>query len=220
MWLFLNKKSERKKKIMLARHRNALINEKRQELIKLVNKLSLDTWEPGMFESFFKKKEERLDTPQSLPPTPTILSQLTPIPQTKEEYLSRDLSSRYCLAGMQLSKGFVLMRSQSYIHLETTRNTLVAGSSAKIQSAARRKLVVKDMKRKKSAAIKIQSILRMVFAKRQLVPMKKEFAATLIQSVWRMSTTKKNVWDQYWSTQTAELFGKSFLSHDICIFDI
>jgi hypothetical protein len=206
-------KSDRKKKIMLARHRNAIINEKRQELVKLVNKLSLDTWQPGMFESFSKAKKQ--DAPQALIsfavglicPPPAILRELTPIPQSKEEYLSRDLSSRYCLAGMQLSNGFVFMRTKTYAHLETTRNELVAGSSAKIQSAARRKLVVEDLKKMKSAAVKVQSILRMVFAKKKLVPMRNEFAATLIQSVWRMSATKKSVWNQYWSTQTAELFG-------------
>jgi hypothetical protein len=208
-------KSDRKKKIMLARHRNAIINEKRQELIKLVNKLSLDRWQPGMFESFSKPKEQQ-DAPQALLsfavslvyPPPAIIRDLTPIPQSRDEYLTRDLPSRYCLAGMQLCQGFVFLRKDTFDSLEHTRNTLVAGSSAKIQAAARRKLVFEDMKRKTASAIKIQSILRMVFAKRQLVPMRKEFAATLIQSVWRMSSTKKNVWNQYWSTQTAELFGK------------
>lgn len=208
-------KSDRKKKIMLARHRNAIINEKRQELIKLVNKLSLDRWQPGMFESFSKPKQQQ-DAPQALLsfavslvfPPPAITRYLTPIPQSRDEYLTRDLPSRYCLAGMQLCQGFVFLRKDTFDSLEHTRNTLVAGSSAKIQAAARRKLVFEDMKRKTASAIKIQSILRMVFAKRQLVPMRKEFAATLIQSVWRMSSTKKNVWNQYWSTQTAELFGK------------
>jgi hypothetical protein len=208
-------KSDRKKKIMLARHRNAIINEKRQELIKLVNKLSLDRWQPGMFESFSKPKEQQ-DAPQALLSfavslvyqPPAIIRDLTPIPQSRDEYLTRDLPSRYCLAGMQLCQGFVFLRKDTFDSLEHTRNTLVAGSSAKIQAAARRKLVFEDMKRKTASAIKIQSILRMVFAKRQLVPMRKEFAATLIQSVWRMSSTKKNVWNQYWSTQTAELFGK------------
>jgi hypothetical protein len=200
---------------MLARHRNAIINEKRQELIKLVNKLSLDRWQPGMFESFSKPKEQQ-DAPQALLSfavslvyqPPAIIRDLTPIPQSRDEYLTRDLPSRYCLAGMQLCQGFVFLRKDTFDSLEHTRNTLVAGSSAKIQAAARRKLVFEDMKRKTASAIKIQSILRMVFAKRQLVPMRKEFAATLIQSVWRMSSTKKNVWNQYWSTQTAELFGK------------
>ena len=218
-------KSDRRKKVMLARHRNAIIIERRQELIKLVNKITIDSWHPGLFESFSKPKGEG-DMPQALlsfatnllcPPS-AILRELTPIPQTQEEFISRDLSSRYCLVGMQLCHGFVFLRSATYDRLEDKRNTLVAGSSAKIQAAARRKLVIEDMKRKKVSSIKIQSIFRMVFAKRQLVPMRKEFAATLIQSMWRMSVSKKTVWDQYWSTQTAELFGKhskalAILSH-------
>jgi hypothetical protein len=208
-------KQDRRKKIMLARHRNAIINEKRQELIKLINKLSFDMWKPGMFESF--SKPEVRGAPQSSPtsvaskltrPPPMPLPEFTPIPQSKESYLERDLSSRYCLAGMQLSHGTVFLRPETFICLEERRNTLVSGSSAKIQAAARRKISVEDLKRKKVATIKIQSVLRMVFAKRQLVPMRKEFAATLIQSMWRMSATKRRVWDQYWSTQTTELFRK------------
>ena len=215
-------KSEKRKKVMLARHRNAIIIERRQELIKLVNKLTIDTWHPGLFESFSKPKKEG-DTPQGLlsfaanllSQPPVILSKLTPIPQTEEEFLSRDWSSRYCLTGMQLYHGFVFLRNATYARLEGTRNALVAGSSVKIQAVARRKLVIEDLKRKKMSAIKIQSIFRMVFAKRQLVPMRKEFAATLIQSMWRMSLSKKTVWDQYWSTQTAELFGKYWHSYHV-----
>ena len=202
---FKNKtKTERRKKVMLARHRNAIVNKKRQELVKLVNKISFDTWQPGIFESFSMGKEGvGLQCPSL-----SILGNLTPIPQTKDEYIARNLPSRYCLVGMQLYRGFVFMRTKTYCSLEDTRNALVAGSSAKIQSAVRRKSAIREFKRKKSAAIIIQSILRMSFAKRQLVPMRKEFAATLIQSVWRMSVTKKSVWDQYWYTQTSELFGK------------
>eukprot|EP00804_Cyclotella_cryptica_P021599 CCRYP_005870-RJ/>CCRYP_005870-RJ protein AED:0.41 eAED:0.41 QI:0/0.33/0.3/1/0.33/0.3/10/0/924 len=207
-------KRDRKKKILLARHRNAIINEKRQELIRLVNKLSAETWQPGMFESFSKPKLR--DAPQSSPtsvvkrvrPPPAPLPDFTPIPQSKEGYLERSLPSRYCLAGMQLCHGTVFLRPETFARLEDMRNTLVAGSSAKIQAAARRKIGVEDLKRKKAATIKIQSVLRMVFAKRQLVPMRKEFAAALIQSVWRMSATKRRVWNQYWSTQTTELSGK------------
>eukprot|EP00804_Cyclotella_cryptica_P021597 CCRYP_005870-RA/>CCRYP_005870-RA protein AED:0.20 eAED:0.20 QI:295/1/1/1/0.88/0.8/10/1786/2243 len=206
-------KRDRKKKILLARHRNAIINEKRQELIRLVNKLSAETWQPGMFESFSKPKLR--DAPQSSPtsvvkrvrPPPAPLPDFTPIPQSKEGYLERSLPSRYCLAGMQLCHGTVFLRPETFARLEDMRNTLVAGSSAKIQAAARRKIGVEDLKRKKAATIKIQSVLRMVFAKRQLVPMRKEFAAALIQSVWRMSATKRRVWNQYWSTQTTELSG-------------
>lgn len=207
-------KQDKKKKILLARHRNAIINEKRQELIKLVNKLCSETWQPGMFESFSKPKVR--DITQSSPtsvaklvrPRPAPLPDFTSIPQSKEGYLERSLPSRYCLAGMQLCHGVVFLRPETFVLLEEMRNTLVAGSSAKIQAAARRKIGVEDLKRKKSATIKIQSVLRMIFAKRQLVPMRKEFAATLIQSIWRMSTTKRRVWNEYWSTQTTELFGK------------
>ena len=50
----IRKKPKKQRNTLLARHRNALINEKNQELMSLVNKLCLDLWQPGMFESFAK----------------------------------------------------------------------------------------------------------------------------------------------------------------------
>lgn len=200
---------DRKKKIILARHRNAIINEKRAELNKLVNRLTMEIWEPGMFESFSKPKvsgapQDRSSMQTRPPPAP--LPPFTTIPKSKAEFLERDVSSRYSLAGMQACYGLVFLRPETFDRLEEMRNVLVSGSSAKIQAAARRKIAVDDLRRKKVAAIKVQSVLRMRFAKKQLVPMRREYAASLIQSIWRMSTTKRRVWSEYWSTQTKELF--------------
>ena len=212
---FKQKTNSGRKKVMLARHRNAIINNKREQLFKLVNKLVLDSWQPGLFESFSHKGKDQ-DAPQALMsfarnivcPPQAISNDLISIPQNKDDFLSRTLPSRLCLTGMQLCHGFVFLRAATYAHLEETRNSIVAGSSTRIQAAARRRLVIEDLRRKRTSAIKVQSVIRMVFTKRKLVPMKEEFAATLIQSMWRMSATKKSVWNQYWSTQRAELFGK------------
>jgi len=194
------KKHDKRKRIILARHRNAIINEKRLELAKLVSKLTLALWEPSLFESFSKAAHKA--APQAAP-----LSEITLIPRTRAEFLSRDTPSMYALVGLQLYQGMVFLRPETYDRLETMRNEVVSGSSTKIQSAARRKLAVTEMKRKKTATVKLQSVFRMRFARKKLVPMRQEHAATLIQSIFRMSTTKKRVWDQYWSTQTSELFG-------------
>jgi len=289
-------KKLKKKKIMLARHRNAIINAKRVELTKLVNKLTLELWEPGGFESFEKPKtyntknsydgfskvvgeppETARPTPQAAPvcapepeptQTPTINSiknhkkkkfgfslkkkkgkgseaavksshsklaatkanvsvngksgpahaalgrpapcptpEFTPIPQTKQQFMTRLAPSRYALVGMQMTNGVVFLRPETFMRLEKWRNDKVGGSSAKIQAAARRKLAINEIKRKVAAAIKIQSFLRMERERSQLEPKRRTYAATRIQSVFRMSATRKGVWRTYWNTQSRDLFG-------------
>mmetsp|Transcript_3892 Transcript_3892/g.8719 ORF Transcript_3892/g.8719 Transcript_3892/m.8719 type:complete len:2464 (-) Transcript_3892:122-7513(-) len=277
----------KKKKVMLARHRNAIINAKRLELTKLVNKLTLDLWEPGMFESFAKPKVGRKETsskpskptpPGRTRPTPQAasapapeptpanskkkkfgfslkkkksagnqshttseakqgntaktvvngksgsslsakapspfapLTEFTPIPQTKEQFMTRLAPSRYALVGMQMCHGTVFLRLETYARLEKWRNDKVGGSSAKIQAAARRKLAVNDLKRKRAAVVKIQSFARMSKERSQLNPKRLEYAATRIQSIYRMSTTRKGVWRTYWSTQSRDLF--AFIGDD------
>jgi len=284
--------SKKKKKVMLARHRNALINARRLELTKLVNKLTLDIWEPGLYESLAppvvqpsgirtksgptlirsEVPESARPMPQSAPPHPvpepkspvtpgsgkkkkfgfslkkkkggdsatdespspsptkaspaiksapkakTIVKKRpppaplpegweTPIPQSKKEFMTRLAPSRYALVGMQMCNGTVFLRPETYACLEGWRNEMVGGSSAKIQAAARRKLAVNDYRRKRAAAIKIQSCMRMTSAQKHLGPMQMENAATRIQSAYRMSVVRKGVWRMYWSSQSQDLFG-------------
>jgi ankyrin repeat protein len=211
----------KKKKILLARHRNAMINSKRHELTKLVNKLALEMWEPGLFESFVisGEWEKRLQTdcpcpaPQTAPaenadssPSSVQILQFTPIPKSKEEYMNRPAMSRFALVGMQMCRGTVFLRTQTHDCLEKRRNKLVSGSSAKIQALARRKLAVKGLARKRAAAIKLQSFLRMQKERKQLDPMRRAFAATKIQSAFRMASMRKRVWRAYWSTQNRDFF--------------
>ena len=239
----------KKKKIMLARHRNAIINARRLELIKLLNKLTLQLWEPGRFESFakplvkestssqapesafsspetktkkkkfaFSPKKKKAEAESSVNrklgpahtalvrPSPAPLPEFTPIPQTKEDFMKRSVPSRYALVGMQMCRGIVYLRPETYADLEKQRNEKVSGSSATIQAAARRKLVVNNLKRKTTAVIKIQSYLRMQKERSQLDPMRRERAATKIQSAFRMSSQRKGVWRKYWSTQSRDLF--------------
>lgn len=297
-----DQKKKTKKKVMLARHRNAIINAKKVELTKLVNKITLDLWEPGMFESFakpqVKKRPKKVAPPESAPPPPQAamaapvpvpppppvpvtpvsehlaekdkkkkkfkflskksknhktaetpsppkavapkptasaamkklpsvnsdvrnghakavpvrpppcpLPEFTPIPQTKEQFMTRLAPSRYALVGMQMCNGIIYLRPEMYMILEKLRNDKVGGSSAKIQALARRKLVINDLKRKQAASIKIQSYVRMHRERSCLEPKKRDYAATRIQSVYRMSATRKGVWRTYWSTQSRDLFG-------------
>lgn len=213
---FNSKSSLRKKKVMLARHRNAIINAKRLELTKLVNKMTLDLWEPGFFESFVKPgfvaESLSLTNGKSCRPAPGPLSEFTPIPQTIEEFMTRETPSKYALVGMQMCHGTIFMRSETHSLLEKRRNDMVGGSSAKIQSVARRKLAVNTLKRMRFAVVKIQSYFRMQSQRKELDPKRRERAATNIQSAFRMSTTRKRVWTTYWSTQSRELF--AFIGDD------
>lgn len=222
----IRRKPKKQRNTLLARHRNALINEKKQELMSLVNKLCLDLWQPGMFESFAKPlvtpkqngangshlpqdlangHASSADTRRRPPPCP--LPTFTAIPQTIEEFMARLDPSRRALTGMQMYDGILFLRPETYAILEKMRNEIVGGSSSKIQAAARRKLALSQYKKKRIAAIKIQSFARMKAATRQLGPKRIERAATRLQSVYRMHRVKKRVWKQYWSTQSHDLFG-------------
>jgi len=260
----MRKKPTKQRNTLLARHRNALINEKNQELTSLVDKLCQDLWQPGMFESFAKPEVTQIqnkarDSPSQQPielavpqdqpeattaapqkknrfgldslkksklketkehvngngaapavsktrPPPFPLPAFTPIPQNKNEFMTRLGPSRRALTGMQMYDGMIFLRPETYATLEKLRNGIVGGSSSKIQAAARRKLALSQYQKTKVAAIKIQSFARMREAMRQLGPKRIEFAATRIQSVYRMHRVKKSVWNQYWSTQSRDLF--------------
>jgi ankyrin repeat protein len=219
----------KKKKVMLARHRNAIINSKRLELIKLVDKLTLELWEPGLFESFANAKtvaaprQSALRSPQDVSastqhlhqrqrPPPAPLPYFTSIPQSKEEFMTRHAPSMYALVGMQMCHGIIYLRPETYARLEKRKNDVVGGSAAKIQAAARRKLGVNALRRKRAAAIKVQSFLRMQMQRKLLAPKRRDRAATKIQSAFRMSSTRKVVWRTYWSTQSRELF--AFIGND------
>lgn len=219
---FSSKSSLKKKKFMLARHRNAIINAKRLELTKLMNKISFEMWYPGLFESFANPGAAASNPPQAAPasktagnanrPPPASLPVFTSVPQTTEEFMTKLTPSRYALVGMQVCHGIVFMRPETHIRLEKRRNDMVGGSSAKIQAVARRKLAANSLKRMRAAAIKIQSYRRMQTQRKELDPKRREFAITKIQSSFRMSTTRRSVWTTYWSTQSRELF--AFIGDD------
>ena len=145
-------------------------------------------------------------------PAPAPLPSFAPIPQTKDEFMKCSPASRRALVGMQMANGTIYLRPETYQLLEKMRNSIVGGSSAKIQALARGMLTRSRMKNERVAAIKVQSFVRMFLEKRHLLPKKREYAATKIQSVFRMSVTRKSVWSTYWSTQNRDLFG--FIKED------
>mmetsp|Transcript_32364 Transcript_32364/g.73889 ORF Transcript_32364/g.73889 Transcript_32364/m.73889 type:complete len:1830 (+) Transcript_32364:281-5770(+) len=255
---------------LLTRHRQKIVNAKKLELNTLVEKLTLELWEPGKFESFAKPKvgfasadgiaaicqdfspEPSIarSLPQAVPapvgeppskstkkkkfgfsvsrkksshngsskprkgvrPNPAPLPSFAPIPQTEDEFMKRSPASRRALVGMQMADGTIYLRPETYQLLEKMRNSIVGGSSAKIQALARGMLTRSRLKKERVAAIKVQSFVRMYMEKKHLLPKKREYAATKIQSVFRMSMTRKSVWSTYWSTQNRDLFG--FIKED------
>ena len=203
----IRRKPKKHRSVLLARHRNALINEKNQELKSLVAKLCIDLWEPGMFESFSKPPATKKENGSSPQDQTNGHSSLILIPESMEAFLTRPDTSRCALVGMHMYNGTMFLRSETYSILEKLRNEIVGGSSSKIQAIVRRNQAVSLYKKKRAAAIKIQSFARMKIAMSQLGPMRLEYAATRIQSVYRMYRVKTNVWKRYWSTQSIDLFG-------------
>ena len=80
----IRQKPNKKRNTLLARHRNALMNEKKQELTSLVNKLCLDLWQPGMFESFAKPEisKKQMGSPERQ--VPQDQPEATPVASPKK----------------------------------------------------------------------------------------------------------------------------------------
>lgn len=91
----IRKSGGKKRNTMLARHRNALINEKKQELTSLVSKLCLDLWQPGMFESFAKPAVAKKQAEERPSPSRQRGSIKLPPAQDQPEVVSAPKKSRF-----------------------------------------------------------------------------------------------------------------------------
>ena len=118
-------------------------------------------------------------------------------PETNEEFLSLDFSSRCAVAGLQLGKTKVFLRREAFERIEAMRSRMFFDSASKIQALCRRFLARRYFLQRKRAIVYIQSIIRMFLAiqKRKSVELVQK--VILIQSLWRRAYIRHTVWSCY-----------------------
>jgi ankyrin repeat protein len=115
-------------------------------------------------------------------------------PETEEEFLALDFSSRCAVAGLQLGRTKVFLRREAFDRIEALRSERFFSAAATIQKIVRGRQCRYYYLVMRGATIMIQSIFRMRLASRRIGGMKLDQAATKIQSSWRMYDAKLSVW--------------------------
>jgi ankyrin repeat protein len=124
-------------------------------------------------------------------------------PDSEEEFLSLDFSSRCAVAGLQLGRTKVFLRREAFDRIESMRSSKFFISATKIQTMVRCYLQRQHYLTMKYAATVIQSVFRMKIASNQTLQILWNEAATMIQSTWRMHHTKHSVYWCYLEMKTA-----------------
>jgi len=86
-------------------------------------------------------------------------------PESEEEYMSLDFASRCAVAGIQLGRTKVFLRREAFDRIEAMRSQMFYGSAALIQAIVRGKIYREHFKRMRFAAVKIQSMVRVMISK-------------------------------------------------------
>jgi ankyrin repeat protein len=107
-------------------------------------------------------------------------------PETEEEFLSLDFSSRCAVAGLQLGRTKVFLRREAFERIEALRSDKFYGAATIIQKTFRGKIYRDQFLRMRSAAIRMQTLLRVGIARRRTRDMREDSSVVLIQCAWRM----------------------------------
>lgn len=106
-------------------------------------------------------------------------------PESEEEFLSLDFPSRCAVAGLQLGRTKVFLRREAFDRIEAMRSDKFFSSAAEIQKLVRGRLCRKYYLHMRSAAITIQSMVRMKLSFSRAAAMRVLSSAVTIQTAWR-----------------------------------
>ncbi len=117
-------------------------------------------------------------------------------PESKNEFMSLDFVQRCAIAGLQLGKTKVFLRREAFDRIEAMRSQKFYGSAALIQAMVRGKICRDHYVMMRYAAIKIQSIVRVIIALNSLQRRRDEleersYAASIIQKFYRVMKIKQ-----------------------------
>jgi len=111
-----------------------------------------------------------------------------PLPETKEEFLNLDYGSRCAVAGFQVGKTKVFLRREAFDRIEGMRTRRFYDGATIIQTRMRRHLAMNHYAEQKRACLKMQTIARMIVAKNILKGKRRRSAAIKIQSIARRNS--------------------------------
>ena len=114
-------------------------------------------------------------------------------PESEEEFLSLDFSSRCAVAGLQLGRTKVFLRREAFDRIEAMRSETFFNAAATIQKIARGKQCREYFLIMRYAATVIQSLFRMRLSLRRVEGERALKSVVTIQSAWRMYDAKLSV---------------------------
>jgi ankyrin repeat protein len=111
-------------------------------------------------------------------------------PESEEEFLALDFSSRCAVAGLQLGRTKVFLRREAFDRIEAMRSETFFNAAATIQKIVRGKQCREYFLIMRYAATAIQSLFRMRLSLRRVEGERALKSAVTIQSAWRMYDAK------------------------------
>lgn len=118
-------------------------------------------------------------------------------PETKEEFMALDFSSRCAVAGLQLGKSKVFIRREAFDRIEAMRSKFFFDAATVIQKMFRGKYYLMKFQMLRCAAVLVQSFIRMAIAKGDLAVLRFHSAAKKIQMAWRNKGLRDNEYNAY-----------------------
>mmetsp|Transcript_670 Transcript_670/g.950 ORF Transcript_670/g.950 Transcript_670/m.950 type:complete len:2042 (-) Transcript_670:110-6235(-) len=130
-------------------------------------------------------------------------------PETEEDFLALDFSSRCAVAGLQLGRNKVFLRREAFDRIEAMRSDKFFHSASQIQKIIRGKICRTYFLTMKGAAIMIQSVMRMKLSTFRIDEIKNNMvmddAARSIQSAWRAHNAKAAFYEVLISKKSAAI---------------
>lgn len=106
-------------------------------------------------------------------------------PTSEREFLELDFASRCAVAGLQLGRTKVFLRREAFDRIESLRSEKFFTAATNIQKLIRGRIVRRLYLRVRTAAIVVQSAVRMLLSRTYVQRKRLMVSAIKIQSVWR-----------------------------------
>lgn len=134
-------------------------------------------------------------------------------PESEEEFMALDFSSRCAVAGLQLGRTKVFLRREAFDRIEAMRSETFFNAAATIQKIVRGKQCREYFLIMRYAAVVIQSLFRMRLSLRRVEGERAVKSAITIQSAWRMYDAKLSIAQIVFARNAAAKLIQRFYRH-------
>lgn len=126
-------------------------------------------------------------------------------PETREDFLALDFSSRCAVAGLQLGRTKVFLRREAFDRIEGLRSEKFFNAAAAIQKLVRGRLCREWYQEMRQAAIVIQCAMRIKISANRATDVRYFKAAVTIQCAWRLFVSRMYVFEIQLARRTAAM---------------